>query len=44
MAKYTYESILSELKKRVYHPVYYLMGEESYFTDKIADAVAYSEA
>ena len=40
MAKYTYESILSELKKRVYHPVYYLMGEESYFTDKITDYIS----
>ena len=40
MAKYTYESILTELKKRVYHPVYYLMGEESYFTDKIADYIS----
>ena len=40
MAKYTYESILTELKKRVYHPVYYLMGEESYFTDKITDYIS----
>lgn len=37
MAKYTYESILSELKAGVYHPVYYLMGEESYYTDSITD-------
>ena len=35
MAKYTYESIMSELKSGVYRPVYYLMGEEGYFTDRI---------
>lgn len=40
MAKHTYESILSELKSGVYRPVYYLMGEESYFTDKITDYIA----
>lgn len=40
MAKYNYESILSELKKRVYHPVYYLMGEEAYFTDRITDYIS----
>ena len=39
MAKYTYESIMSELKSGVYHPVYYLMGEEGYFTDKITDYI-----
>lgn len=39
MAKYTYESIMSELKTGVYHTVYYLMGEESYFTDKIVDYI-----
>ena len=39
MAKYTYESIMSELKSGIYHPVYYLMGEEGYFTDKITDYI-----
>ncbi len=39
MAKYTYESIMSELKTGAYHTVYYLMGEESYFTDKIVDYI-----
>lgn len=39
MAKYTYESILSELKSGVYHPVYYLMGEESYYTDRITEYI-----
>ena len=39
MAKYTYESIMSELKSGVYRPVYYLMGEEGYFTDRITDYI-----
>lgn len=39
MAKYTYDSILAELKKGIYHPVYYLMGEEGYFIDKITDYI-----
>jgi DNA polymerase-3 subunit delta len=39
MAKYTYESIMSELKKGLYRPVYYLMGEEGYFTDRITDYI-----
>ena len=39
MAKYTYESIMSELKSGVYHPVYYLMGEEGYYTDRITDYI-----
>lgn len=39
MAKYTYESIMSELKSGVYHPIYYLMGEEGYYTDKITDYI-----
>lgn len=42
MAKYTYESIMSELKKGVYHPVYYLMGEEAYFIDRITDYIAHN--
>ena len=40
MAKYTYESILSELKSGTYRPVYYLMGEEAYFTDRIVDYIS----
>ena len=39
MAKHTYESIMSELKSGTYRPVYYLMGEEGYFTDKITDYI-----
>lgn len=40
MAKYTYDTILKELKSGIYRPVYYLMGEESYFTDRITDYIA----
>ena len=39
MAKHTYESIMSELKSGTYRPIYYLMGEEGYFTDKIVDYI-----
>lgn len=35
MAKYTYDTLMSELKSGVYRPIYYLMGEEGYFTDRI---------
>lgn len=42
MAKYTYESILSELKAGVYHSVYYLMGEEGFFTDRITDFIMHN--
>ena len=30
---------MSELKSGVYRPVYYLMGEEGYYTDKITDYI-----
>ena len=35
-----FDNILSELEKKIYHPVYFLMGEESYFIDQIADYIA----
>lgn len=40
MAKLTYESVFSELKKGVYRPVYYFMGEEGYYTDRLTDYIA----
>jgi DNA polymerase-3 subunit delta len=40
MAKHTYESVFSELKKGVFRPVYYFMGEESYYIDKLTDYIA----
>lgn len=36
----TYESIMRDLKAKKYAPVYILMGDESYYIDKIADYVA----
>lgn len=36
----TYEEIVRDLKKRIYKPVYYLMGEESYYIDRISDYIA----
>lgn len=35
----TYEQILSDIKNKIYHPVYFLMGEEPYFIDSISDAI-----
>lgn len=37
---WSYEAIMDELKQRKYRPVYYLMGEEAYYIDKIADYIA----
>ena len=36
----SYEEIARDLKNRVYKPVYYLMGEESYYIDRISDYIA----
>ena len=36
----TYDSILKSLKARQYFPIYYLMGEEDYYIDLIADYIA----
>lgn len=35
----SYDSILRELKAKQYRPVYYLMGEEPYYIDLIADYI-----
>jgi DNA polymerase-3 subunit delta len=35
----TYSSIMKELQSGQYRPVYYLMGEESYYIDKICDYI-----
>ncbi len=35
-----YEEILTNLKKKIYHPIYFLMGEESFFIDQISDYLA----
>ena len=36
----TFDSIMRDLKEGKYAPVYYLMGEESYYIDKISDYIA----
>lgn len=36
----TYEEIVRDLRSQVYKPVYYLMGEESYYIDKISEYIA----
>jgi DNA polymerase-3 subunit delta len=36
----THIEILQNLKKKIYHPIYILMGEEPYFIDIIADYIA----
>lgn len=35
----TFEEIISNLQKKIYHPIYFLMGEETYFIDKISDYI-----
>ena len=37
-----FDQILSDIKNRVYKPVYFLMGEEPYFIDKITDLIVSS--
>ena len=37
---YTYDQILSDLKNKIYKPIYLLYGEESYFIDQITDRIA----
>ena len=39
-AAVTYDSVMRDLKARQFRPVYYLMGEESYYIDKICDWIA----
>ena len=34
-----FNDIMSELKKKIYRPVYFLMGEEPYFIDIISDYI-----
>ncbi len=39
-AAVTFDSVMSELKARHFKPIYYLMGEEAYYIDKISDWIA----
>ena len=34
-----YKQIIKDIKNKVYHPVYFLMGEETYFIDLISDYI-----
>lgn len=34
-----FEKIISDLKNKVYHPVYFLMGEEPYFIDAVQEQI-----
>jgi len=34
-----FNQIIADLKKKVYHPVYFLQGEESYYIDRISDYI-----
>ena len=36
----TYEEVVKELKQKIYKPIYFLQGEESYFIDQISEAIA----
>lgn len=35
----SFENILEDLKKKIYHPIYFLHGEEPYFIDVISDYI-----
>ena len=34
-----YEDLLRDLKNRIYHPIYFLCGEEPFYIDKISDFI-----
>ena len=35
----TFEQIIGDIKRKIYHPVYLLQGDEPYFIDKITDLI-----
>ena len=35
----TYEEIVRNVKNKVYSPIYFLMGEEDYYIDRISDYI-----
>jgi DNA polymerase-3 subunit delta len=39
MAIASFDNILSDLKKKVYHPVYFLSGDEPYYIDEITQYI-----
>src|ERR1039457_329958 len=36
---FSFDNILSDLKKKIYYPIYFLSGEEAYFIDVISDYI-----
>src|ERR1051326_7741850 len=34
-----FDKIISDLKNKVYHPVYFLMGEEPFFIDEVSNYI-----
>jgi len=36
----SYEKIISDLKKKIYHPIYFLHGDEPYYIDLITDYIS----
>ena len=34
-----FEQIINDLKNQVYHPVYFLTGEEPFYIDQISDYI-----
>lgn len=36
---YSYEQILADLSNKIYHPIYFLSGEEPFYIDKITDYI-----
>lgn len=36
----TFEAIINNLQNKIYHPIYFLCGEEPYFIDEITDAIS----
>ncbi|HOI33459.1 MAG TPA: DNA polymerase III subunit delta, partial [Bacteroidales bacterium] len=34
---FTFEQIITDIRNKVYYPIYFLMGEEPYFIDTISD-------
>lgn len=34
---FTYDQIIANIRNKVFHPIYFLMGEEAYFIDTISD-------
>ncbi|MBL7915178.1 MAG: DNA polymerase III subunit delta [Bacteroidetes bacterium ADurb.Bin397] len=39
MAAQTYDQIIKDLKNKVYHPIYFLFGDEPYYIDLIAEYI-----